>query len=279
MIKVIATYDTVNYELYKLGVLDGILFAMYSKKDETIIREIQKLRQQHPDILIYIDNGAFSLFVGARPSYQVIQRYKNFNIIDHVERYRSLVKFVKPHWAPIPLDFIIVDSWRYAKDELEANYTYTMSMNKRFSIEGLVPVVQISTKIPLDKYISDLKDCKMDRCCIGGISTSTANLSIVAKFVRALQQHFPGIKIHIFGRGPTWFVPLDILGVYSTDNNSLAEWAWIKFKDEILTANPKLGRIPVKQLRMLVIRDLADKLRLVKVNGYANSPNTVISLS
>lgn len=280
-LKIIGTYSENNIVLYEKKLLDGLLFALYSFTDDRIIDLVLKLRKQNPDVLIYLDNGAFPLFQFARPTHNIKQRYKNFNIVEHIERYLNLVKLIKPHWAPIPLDFIMLDRFRYTKEEIETSYTYTMKMNKRFSIKGCVPVAQISTRIPVERYISDFKECNMERLCIGGVATSGPVKQKLARFVNIIKNAFPNIKIHVFGRPSTWFPFLEFLGIYSVDTNNIGLWVWIKrtienkkglFSGSIYKLQPAI-------LRQIITKDIVDKLRWLKDAESIDYTTTVVSSS
>lgn len=280
-LKVIGTYVRNNVVLYEAKVLDGLLLAFYTYTDEQLLKIINQLRNKYPGILIYLDNGAFPLFQVSKMSYSRSQRYKNFNIVDHVERYEYLVKLIKPHWAPIPLDFIMLDRFHYTSEEIETNYKYTMKMNKMYSQKDMVPVAQVSSKVPIERYISDFKECKMDRLCIGGVATSGVAKNTLGKFVRCIKNVFPKCKIHVFGRPSYWFHFLEFLGIYSVDTNNLALWTWIKRALEEKyhkKFDKSLYTMPVEVVRQLIVKPIVDKLRWLKNAEGIDYTTTSISL-
>ncbi len=276
-LKIIGSYSPANLVLYQNKILDGLLFAIYTFPTEKIVNYVLQLRKDNPDILIYLDNGAFPLLQSAKPSYNIKKRYKNFNIVEHIEQYTELVRLIKPHWAPIPLDFIMLDKFRYSKDEIEENYKYTMKMNKLFSVKGFVPVAQVSSYIPVERYISDFKDCNMERLCIGGVATSGPVKNKLGKFVSAIKNAFPDVKIHVFGRPASWFPFLEFLGVYSVDTNNLGLWMWIKAAIERMKGlKIDVYKLTPKQLQVVITKNVANKIRWLKNASAIDYTTTVI---
>ena len=161
---------------------------------------------------IYLDNGAF-YFAGQEGGAPL-------------EEYEEFVKKARPHWRPIPQDYIPFPSM---SGEIQRTcFDRTMEVNRKYQHNGYVPVVHIGKHITeyTECITSDEKLSKKKCIALGGIvpnllrKPKAVPYSDVLADLQHVRQVFADKSIHVFGVGGTATLHLTaLLGFDSVDSS------------------------------------------------------------
>ena len=161
---------------------------------------------------IYLDNGAF-YFAGQESGAPL-------------EEYEEFVKKARPHWRPIPQDYIPFPSM--SGENQRMCFDRTMEVNRKYQHNGYVPVVHIGKHIAeyTECITSDEKLSKKKCIALGGIvpnllrKPKAVPYSDVLADLHHVRQVFADKSIHVFGVGGTATLHLTaLLGFDSVDSS------------------------------------------------------------
>jgi 7-cyano-7-deazaguanine tRNA-ribosyltransferase len=164
-------------------------------------------------IRVYLDNGAFSKLRSGRQL--------------RVKDYRQFVEKARPHWYPIPADFIPLPDMNEA--EQRKCFSKTMYYNRVYSFDGYVPVVHAGPK--LSQYLKAICThqalSQKTGLALGALvpqllqTKGTGPKTQVVDSILSVRQKFIG-KIHAFGIGGT--ATLHLAAVLGLDSVDSAGW-------------------------------------------------------
>lgn len=179
-------------------------------REQTLKHGIHKALGIPKNVRIYLDNGAFGNIRAGREL--------------PVDAYWEFVTKAKPHWYPVPADFIPLPDMSEA--EQRACYRKTMKYNRDYSFDGCVPVIHAGEKLP--QYLKAIKAhealSQKKELALGGLvpqflqTKGTGPRTRAIDFILTVRQQFDG-KIHAFGIGGTATLHLAaLLGLDSIDS-------------------------------------------------------------
>jgi 7-cyano-7-deazaguanine tRNA-ribosyltransferase len=137
---------------------------------------------------VFLDNGSFSLSDGNRSA--------------AAQAYQEYVVRARPHWCPVPADFIPVPSMSRQVARQLAQRTHLI--NRRYGPLGFVPVIHIGPYF-YQSLRAIVRHLAPSRIAIGGIvphlrSSKRSNLSFALEALAIARSCMPG-EIHVFGMG------------------------------------------------------------------------------
>jgi len=181
---------------YYISSIDKILISFYQIKKSKIFnqisseRDLKNLLKLSKNIKLYVDNGAFSF----------IKKGK----FPNDKEYIKFIENVKPHWYPIPADFIPHPS--EDKDIQFEKFLKTMEYNKKYMDKGYTPVIHAG--LFFENFLTEIKKINPSprRLAIGGLVphmllSKNGSREIVIKTLKIIRKEFPSTEIHVFGIG------------------------------------------------------------------------------
>jgi hypothetical protein len=164
------------------------------------------------DVLIYLDNGAFSLLNGGTPP--------------PTFEYEAFVAKARPDWYPIPLDYIPTPAMDGGTQR--RYFEQTMAMNRAYAHDGYVPVAHIGPH--LEQFVQALTAepqlAAKRAVALGGIVPNLLRRSQARPYgevlaaLRQMRATFGERAIHVFGMGGTATLHLAaLLGIDSVDSS------------------------------------------------------------
>ena len=165
-----------------------------------------------PDVLIYLDNGAFSLLNGGSPT--------------STSDYEAFVEQARPDWYPIPVDYIPTPAMDAHTQRLY--FEQTMTMNRAYAHDGYVPVAHVGPH--LEQFVQSLTaEPALAATCsvaLGGIVPNLLRRSQARPYaevlaaLRQMRARFGERTVHVFGMGGTATLHLAaLLGIDSVDSS------------------------------------------------------------
>jgi hypothetical protein len=164
-------------------------------------------------IRVYLDNGAFGNIRAGRQL--------------PVRDYRQFVEKARPHWYPVPADFIPLPDMSEA--EQRQCFSKTMRYNRTYSFDGFVPVIHAGAKLP--KYLQAISAhgalSQKTKLALGGLvpqllqTKGTGPKTQAVDSILTARQEFIG-QIHAFGIGGT--ATLHLAAVLGLDSIDSAGW-------------------------------------------------------
>lgn len=164
-------------------------------------------------IRVYLDNGAFGNIRAKREL--------------PVKPYWEFVQRAKPHWYPVPADFIPMPAM--SADEQHECFINTMRFNREYSFDGCVPVIHAGAK--LSEYLKKIKAhdrlSRKKALALGGLvpqflqTKGTGPKTAAVDSILVARREFDG-RIHAFGIGGT--ATLHLAAVLGLDSVDSAGW-------------------------------------------------------
>lgn len=160
-------------------------------------------------VRVYLDNGSFAcLGRGHEPA---------------IEEFRDFVAAARPHWHPVPADYIPkpTDSRRRQRVLFER----TVDVMRAHAGAGGCPVIHAGPW--LDRYLEALRELGLDRqLAVGGLvphllNSPGAQRRRTIQLLRRVRREFPG-RIHVFGIGG--IVTLHLAAALGCDSADSSGW-------------------------------------------------------